>query len=142
MPVWVGSLDLAKTFDRMNWTQLRGALETNCDSNFERLFLQFISTPVFPFFLHLCMPLCKKTVNTLGINTRFSLRQHRLQMHRYHPTTLDTPNLLPVQTLNADDILIFRRGADEVLFVLHSLMEALAEVEVILNIFGSGHKMT
>ena len=63
-------------------------------------------------------------------------------MHRYHPTTLDTPNLLPVQRLNADDILVFRRGADEVLFVFHSLMEALAEVDLILSIFGFGYKMT
>ena len=60
MPVWVGSLDLAKTFDRMNWTQLWGALETNCVSNFERLFLQFISTPVFPFFFIYACPIARK----------------------------------------------------------------------------------
>ena len=50
MPVWVGSLDLAKTFDRMNWTQLWGALETNVFRTLRGYFLQFISTPVFSIF--------------------------------------------------------------------------------------------
>lgn len=142
MLVWVGSLDLAKTFDRVNWTQLWGAPEANCVSNFDKLFFQIISTPLFHFFFIYACPLQENGKYFRGIKRHFSLRQHRLQMHRYHPTTLDTPNLLPVQTLNADDILIFRRSADEVLFVFHSLMEALAEVDLILGIFGCGYKMT
>ena len=152
VPVWVLHFDLSKAFYRVNWIQLWHALTAHVVSRHLVWIIQCLnwkqsgcvqsgSGESHAFAIRAGVR--QRCVRSPGLfNSQLSCNGPRINREKIWKQQVGVgtkneyglPNLLHLRF--AEDILLFGRSADKIIFMFDSLMGALAEVDLILKPWG------